>query len=681
MRPFKRAIKVIRYRFRMGRLFNSAYYKKNNDDVTLPTLFCFYHFYTIGRKELRRPSADFDAEFYLNAHPDVKEVGVNPLDHFLSHGRKEGRLGVDPQHSKSPVGIRKRFKKIRIPMKKRGNQYQRWFWQNFPAKKDLQFQREYSFAHQPLISILVPVYNPSLKVFTEMIRSVEAQTYANWELCLSDSSTDENLFAPIEKLVSGRSNIRYVKHASRKGISENSNAALALAQGEFIGLLDQDDLLCADALFEMVSRINVNSNVDILYSDEDKISENSKELFQPHFKPDWSPDTFMSLMYTCHFTVYRKAVITEMGGFRKAFDGAQDYDLMLRASEGNRTIAHVPRVLYHWRVSDTSIAGGIDAKNYAVDALKAAKKEALKRRGLQGRLREVPEFPGQFCVDYDVQGTPLVSIIIPTKDKLDILKQCIESILTHTAYSNYEIIVVDNESEEKETKEYLKQLVSQKTIRVVLFNEKFNFSKMNNQAVVGSKGEYLLFLNNDTEVYQGDWLEKMLGMAQLDHVGAVGAQLLYPGKSAIQHCGLVNLKRGPGHAFLNCSAAQIHYFGRNKLDYNWIGVTAACLMISRKKFTELQGFDEELSIAYNDVDLCFRLVEAGYYNVCCNSVQLVHHESVSRGVDHLDAKKNERLEKERALLYSKNPLYVEYDPFFNRNLHDDRIDFACKEVD
>ncbi|MBN2344338.1 MAG: glycosyltransferase family 2 protein [Deltaproteobacteria bacterium] len=678
MKKFKYLLKLLRARFKLGRLFNSAYYKAHNPDVELPALFCFHHFFRIGWKEHRAPSALFNFEFYLQTYPDIKAARVDPLRHYMKYGKKEGRLGATAPPASSTQ--KKSAGKRKVAVTPESTDYETWFRHHSPSEPELAFQRTYKFQIQPTVSIVVPVYNPPFRVFKEMVESVVSQTYSKWELCLSDSSTDLQTKKQIAKLAASHPKIRYVSHDTRKGISENSNAALQLATGTYVGLLDQDDLLCPDALFEMINYLNVYQNADILYSDEDKISENSKRVFAPHFKPDWSPDTFMSVMYTCHFTVYRKAVIEDVGGFRKAFDGAQDYDLMLRASEGKRTIIHIPRILYHWRVSETSIAGGMDAKNYAVESLKSAKMEALQRRGTTGTLREVREFPGQYCVDYHVSENPKVSIIIPTRDKSDILKQCIDSVLSQTAYKRYEIIVVDNQSEEKETHEYFKELTQSPNIRILPFDEPFNFSRMNNLAASKCTGDYLLFLNNDTEVLQPDWLDKLLGMAQQPHVGAVGAQLLYPGGASIQHCGLVNLQDGPGHAFLNFPAAQIHYFGRNKLDCNWSAVTAACLMVSKKKFLQIKGFDEELAIAYNDVDLCFQLLNAGYYNVCCNSVQLIHYESVSRGVDHMDDQKRIRLEKERAFLYQKNPYFLQYDPFYNRNLHRHRIDFVVREI-
>ena len=671
-------IKLIKYRLILGRLFDRKFYRENNEELYDLTKGALRHFLKHGWQEHRDPSAGFSFNYYLTMYPDVADAGVDPLIHYIKHGRKEGRL---PSASPlEPSIVRKLHNRVlELSNKFKRNKYECWLRSNTPSRKDLDFQRNYKFPYNPLISIVVPVYNPPVRVFKEMIESVKVQTYSHWELCLSDSSTNRKLQKKVEKTACSDKRIKYIKHHSQKGISESSNSALSISTGEFVGLLDQDDLIAPDALFEVINRLNVNREIDIIYTDEDKISENSRRFSQPHFKPDWSPDTFMSIMYTCHFTVYRKKLIEYVGGFRSEYDGAQDYDLMLRIAEKTKNIVHIPRVLYHWRVSKTSVAERIDNKNYAIEAACNAKTSALKRRRLKGELREIKDIPGQFCVEYSTNGSSLVSIIIPTKDKAYLLEQCIDSIISKTSYLNYEIIIVDNRSVESHTHRYFGKVKKLENVRVIPYLNEFNFSSINNYAVLKSSGKYLLFLNNDTEITQNNWLSKLLGFAQLDHVGAVGAQLLYPDKMSIQHCGIINLFDGPVHAFINSPKKNVQYFGRNRVDYNWIAVTAACMMISRKKFDKIKGFDEDFKIAYNDVDLCFRLIKQGYYNICANSVQVVHHESASRELDNLNHFKKIRLGKERELLYRKNPEFIHFDPFFNRNFNQHRVDFALKD--
>ena len=676
--PETSPLRLIKYRLFLGRLFDRKFYKENNEELYDTKTGVFRHFLKHGWSEHKDPSSRFSFSYYLKSYPDVANLGIDPLLHYIKYGRKEGRLPSVSSLKPSRVSkVKKRI--IELNNRFRSSKYEYWLRLNTPSKSNLDFQRTYQFLYSPLISIVVPVYNPPLRFFNEMVESVKAQTYSNWELCISDSSTNRKLQRRIEKTASSDSRIKYIKHNLRKGISENSNTALTLCTGEYVGLLDQDDLLTPDALFEVVNRLNVNKEIDIIYTDEDKISVNSKKCFQPHFKPDWSPDTFMSIMYTCHFTLYRKSLIEQTGGFRPEYDGAQDYDLMLRASEITKHIVHIPRILYHWRASETSIAKEIGMKNYAVLAVKKAKIHAIDRRQLRAKLREIKDFPGQFCIDYLIYGNPPVSIIISTRDKSELLKQCIDSIINKTLYSNYEIIVVDNNSQKPQTLQYFNQLEKFGNVKIVPFPIDFNFSTINNYAVSKSSGEYLLFLNNDTEVIHHNWLSKMLGFAQLEHIGAVGAQLLYQDRNTIQHCGIISLYEGPGHAFINTSQHKIQYFGRNRVDYNWVAVTAACMMINREKFNLMDGFDKDLPIAYNDVDLCFRLVKHGYYNICANSVQLIHHESATREIDHLNHEKRLRLEKERELLYRKNPEFIHYDPFFNRNFNQHRVDFALKD--
>ncbi len=456
------------------------------------------------------------------------------------------------------------------------------------------------------------------------------------------------------------------------GISAASNAAAALATGDYIALLDHDDLYTPDALYKMAVCIGATA-AEYIYSDEDKIDEAGR-YSEPFFKPAWSPDAFMSIMYTCHLSCFSRALFDRVGGFRIGYEGAQDYDLVLRMSEVWQGVAHIPEVLYHWRIHSGSIAASAEAKPYAIESLRKAKLDALARRGLQGELEAVPQMPGQYRVKYAISGNPKVSIIIPTRDKIDYLQRCIDSIISKTGYLNYEIIVVDNGSEEAASLACFAQLEREGMARVVNAAGPFNFSAINNKGVAAATGDYLLFLNNDTEIIEGDWLERMLGFAQLPHVGAVGARLLFE-HGTLQHCGVVNLADGPGHAFYDRDPAHPYYFGRSLLDYNWLAVTAACLLVSREKFEQVGGFNEALAVGYNDVDLCFKLYAAGYFNVVAQAARLYHYESVSRGLDDIDPTKLKRLHGEKKILYRNHPHLFGRDPFYNPNLHPNSGEF------
>ena len=462
--------------------------------------------------------------------------------------------------------------------------------------------------------------------------------------------------------------IKVVYRKENGHISRATNSAIELAEGEFIAFMDCDDLLPVNALYEIALKLNENPEYDFIYTDEDKIDENGQHRWDPHFKPDWSPDTLMSMMYTSHLGVYRTSIVKELGGLRVGFEGSQDYDFTLRFVEktDNKKIAHIPKVLYHWRQVSGSTAADPSAKPYVFEAAKKAKKEALLRRGWTGNLEYMPE-AYQYRVVYQSSHRPMISIIIPSKDNFEIYKRCIESLINITEYENYEIIHVDNGSNEENCGKY-KKLNEKYNIKYDYRQMEFNFSKMCNIGVNDAEGEYYLFLNDDIEVIYPDWLDKMTGQAELPHVGAVGAKLYYPNGKLIQHCGVVNIDAGPSHFFSGYEDNQIYYYGRNIFNYDVAAVTGACLLIAKKKFFEIDQFDENLPVAYNDIDLCFKLIEKGYFNVIRNDVILYHHESVSRGYDNKNSEKMKRLIQERTKLYEKHPDFVHRDPFYNPNL-------------
>lgn len=525
-----------------------------------------------------------------------------------------------------------------------------------------------TFDYNPTISVVVPVYNVLDKHLIPCIESVLSQVYQNFELCIADDcSTWDNVRNTLKKY-EDNPKVKIVYRTENGHISRSTNSALELATGEFVAFLDCDDTLSPNALYEIVRELNKNRNLDFIYSDEDKIDDDGNNRHMPHFKPDWSPDTLMALMYTCHLGVYRTEIAKKIGGLREGYEGSQDYDFVLRFTEQTTAdkIAHIAKILYHWRERGESTSLDPEAKPYILEAAKKAKEDALERRGLKGEVELIPGMY-QYRVNYSSGKNPLVSIIIPSKDNPALLRQCLDSLTYKTEYKNYEIIVVDNGSNDENKAEY-ERLISSVGGKYVYSQEEFNFSHMCNTGAAQAFGEYYLFLNDDIEIINGIWLGRMLGQAELPHAGAVGAKLLYPGGDMIQHCGVMSIGSGPVHAFGGMSDSQGYYFGRNKLDYNWLAVTAACLMVSAAKFKEIGGFNEDLRVAYNDVDLCFRLYEAGYYNIVRNDAVLYHHESASRGDDRIDEAKMQRLTRERDRLYKLHPNFDFNDPFYNPNL-------------
>lgn len=526
---------------------------------------------------------------------------------------------------------------------------------------------------QPKFSIIVPIFNTPPDLLRELVSSVLGQWYSKWQLTLvDDGSSSVETLQVLKQLKDVRIVCEYLEKNS--GISHATNVAISRAKGDYVVFLDHDDTLTEDCLYELARCIDQN-DPDFIYSDEDKIDTKGR-FVEPHFKPDWSPDTMMSTMYTCHVCCIRISLLQELGGLRSEYDGCQDWDLVLRLSERTNRIHHIPKVLYHWRIIPDSVASGLSAKPYVLEASQRIRRDALARRGQMGKLEPVEGVPGYFRMHYDLMGTPLISIIIPSRDNRKILNVCLDSIINRSSYTNYEIIVIDNGSVEPGTADYMRGLPQMDSrIKYLHHDAPFNFSELNNIGVKHSAGEILLFLNDDTEISSSDWLERMGGYSQLPHIGAVGAKLLYPNGKTIQHTGIVNLRDGPGHAFIHRPKDTPGYFMRNLLEYNWLAVTGACLMIRRELFLAMDGFDESFPIAYNDVELCIRMVKSGSYNVVVQSVQLIHHESASRGLDHADAQKYARLMKEKRRLYRLHPDFFERDPFHNPNLHPNGANF------
>ena len=539
-------------------------------------------------------------------------------------------------------------------------EYLKWF-----EKNSLEVENRKNFKYKPLISFIVPTYNVSRDLLSKCLDSLLEQTYQNFEICIADdNSPNPETRETIEEYKKKSDKIHVVYRKKNGMISEASNSAIKISRGVFIVLVDNDDVVEKEALYYIVEVLNKDKDIDMIYTDEDKIDFRGRYM-EPHFKPDYSPDTLMGVNYICHLCCLRKSIVEELGGFRKKYDGAQDYDLFLRFTEKTKKIYHIEKVLYHWRQTTTSTAGGLDNKSYAYTAGANALKDALKRRGLKGEVMPNPRV-STYLVKYG-NSNELISIIIPIKDAADVTRRCIDSIYNKSTYRNFEIILIDNNSSQDETfamiKEYEEKYDNFRSIRLEC---EFNYSYINNQGVKEARGDYILFLNNDTEVITPDFLEYMLGYARLEHAGCVGVKLLYPDK-LVQHAGVVLGYGGvAGHIYVTASREDNGLFGRLVMPYNYSAVTAACLMIKKTKFEKVSGFDENLKVALNDVDLNLKLLDSGYYNVCLSNVELMHYESKSRGYE-ASSEKHQRFLKEQEYVKKKWGKILKRDKFFSKN--------------
>jgi glycosyltransferase involved in cell wall biosynthesis len=558
--------------------------------------------------------------------------------------------------------------------------YQKWLENNYPRRKDLISMaiNIKNIDYKPIISLILPTYNTPENFLIEAIESVLNQVYPYWELCIADDcSTQPHVTRILREYTRKDKRIKVIYRDTNGHISLASNSALEIATGEYIALFDHDDLLTPHALYEVVSLLNQHPEADFIYTDEDKVDENNilKEAF---FKPDWCPDSFLSRMYTCHLGVYRRSIINEIGGFRVGFEGSQDYDLVLRFTEKTDKIFHIPNILYHWRIHSESTAGDANAKNYAYDAAQKAITEAITRRGENGTVIKNEQFLGVYKIRYEIKEPKLVSIIIPTKDLGKLLHQCLESIFTKTTYPNYEVIVIDNGSVESETFACFDYWGTKEPSRFkyYTYDIPFNYSKLNNYGVEKAKGDYLLFLNNDTEVISEDWLEAMVEQSQRKSIGVVGCLLLYP-DNTIQHAGVVLGPPGgmAGHGHKFSPSTHGGYFGQLVSINNYSTVTGACMMCRRDVFMEVNGFEEYLEVACNDIDLCLKIGERGYRNIYLPHVMLYHHESKTRGIDDTPEKKL-RSYKELKYMWGKWQNLIDNDPCYNPNLTKEKEDYS-----
>jgi glycosyltransferase involved in cell wall biosynthesis len=555
-----------------------------------------------------------------------------------------------------------KYKGFSASMKNIDNEYLKWITFHEPDAEALKLQQSESLhlSYKPKISIIVPVYNTDRNMLASMINSVLSQTYDNWELCIVDGNSDVPYIKDVLLEYAGRDARIKVSFLERNyNIAGNSNRALKLATGEFIIFLDHDDELAPFALYEVVKVLNELPEIDVIYSDEDKINPSGKRC-APFFKPDWSPDLLMSVNYICHLLIIRKTVLAKIGDFREGYDGAQDYDLVLRSISETSKIVHIPKILYHWRMHSDSTAQNIYSKDYAHESGKRALRDYLSRNGIDADVCDGAGITN-YRTRYRFKHMPKVSIIIPFKDKFRFLKRCIDSIIQKSSYKNYGLILVSNNSTEKKLIDYLDKLRGLPFVKILHYNESFNYSKLNNYAVKHSDGEVLLFLNNDTEVISEDWIESMLEHAMRKEVGAVGCKLLYP-NNTIQHAGvIVGLTGFAGHVFSRLPDDAYTYFGSVDFVRNFLAVTGACMMVRRDMFVEIGGFDERFILCGSDVEICFRLIAHGYRIVYTPFARLYHHEAITRG-------KEIPTEDFKLSLSAYNKYLNDGDPYYNSNL-------------
>ncbi|MFT4524570.1 MAG: glycosyltransferase involved in cell wall biosynthesis [Granulosicoccus sp.] len=563
-----------------------------------------------------------------------------------------------------------------------GDAYNQWLSRHLPTESTLiTLKKEMDgFVKRPKFSIVMPVYNPSSVHFRAAMESVLAQIYPDWELCLSDDNSSNKEVKKIIKEYQKRdSRIKAVFRKENGHIAAASNSGLDIATGDYIVLMDQDDLITTDALYHNALVINSNNKVDLIYSDEDKVDDNAVHSY-PHFKPDWSPDNLLSRNYLGHLTVFSADIFKEIGGWRLGYDGSQDHDLVLRFVEKTDAVFHIPRVLYHWRMHAASAASGEEAKPYAYIAAKKALTEALVRRDEPGTVDFLDGFRG-YSIRYDLKSeSEKVSIVIPTKDKADYLERCIDSVFEKSTYQNFEVIVVDNNSSEKSFFQ-LMDVYTEKykgRFQCVRAEIPFNFSSLVNLGAEQASGKFLVLLNNDTEVISEDWLEGMMEQAQRPSIGVVGVKLMYENQT-IQHAGVVmGLGGAAGHVLVGEDRHGPGHFNYVNLTNNYSAVTAACIMIRKQLYDKLKGFDEEFSVEYNDVDFCLRVRESGFNNIYVPHVELFHYESISRGHPHATNESYARHIQEIGKLKDRWTNYIDHDPCYNPNQTLGAHDFSLR---
>lgn len=553
---------------------------------------------------------------------------------------------------------------------------------SFPNAEERRREEETVFPREIKISVLVPLYNTPEKFLREMIDSVVSQTYKNWELCLADGSDDKHTDVGriCQEYIEKDSRIKYQKIEKNLGISGNTNVCFSMATGNFIGLFDHDDVMHPSLLFECVKTV-CEKDADYVYTDEATFtSPNLDDLIVLHFKPDYSPDNLRANNYICHFSMFDADLLKKTGLFRPEYDGSQDHDMILRLTEEAKHVCHIPKILYYWRSHPNSVAADIGAKTYAIDAAKRAVHDHMRDYyGIEVEVESTRAFPTIFQIKYPINGEPLISIVIPNKDHVEDLRRCITSIEKKSTWKNYEIVVVENNSVEQSIRDYYKELESDPKVKIVTYEGGFNYSSINNMGVKETKGEYLLFLNNDTEVISPDWMEQLLMYAQRKDVGAVGAKLYYA-DNTIQHAGVViglGAHRSAGHTHYKMPREHLGYMGRLCYAQDVTAVTGACLMVKKSIYEEVDGLDESFTISLNDVDLCLKIREKGYLNIFTPFAELYHYESKTRGME--EGEKLRRYERECAHFRDKWKEQLDAgDPYYNPNFSLDYSDFTLR---
>ena len=554
---------------------------------------------------------------------------------------------------------------------------------SFPDAEESKRQREYKFKNNHTFSILVPLFNTPEKFLTEMIESVINQTYSGWELCLVDGSDEAHSY--VGKMVSEYKDerIKYKKLEKNLGISGNTNACFELATGDYIALFDHDDVMHPSVLFEYAKVLD-KCDADYIYCDEATFKGDSIDnMVTLHFKPDFSPDNLRANNYICHFSAFKKTLIDKVGTFRSEYDGSQDHDLILRLTTASDLIVHVPKILYYWRSHEASVAQDINAKSYAIDAAKRAVLSDLESQGIKGaKIESTRAFPTIFRIRYPLTDSPKVSIVIPNKDHKEDLERCIKSIQTKISYDNYQIVIVENNSSEDSIFEYYKELELCDEVKIIKFEGPFNFSKIVNAGVEAADGDYVLLLNNDTEIITRNLIEEMLMFAARADVGAVGAKLYYPDYT-IQHAGIViglGAHRSAGHTHYRLSKDNLGYMGRLCYAQDVSAVTGACLMVSKADYLLVGGFDESFAVALNDVDFCLKLRQKGLLNIFTPFAEAFHYESISRGDDRDEnSERAKRYEDESERFKTKWSEELKAgDPYYNVNFSLDHSNYTLK---
>ncbi len=652
----------------------------------------------------------------------INRIKTNPIWKMSAPFRKAMHYVIRQRDRLKNCGnLRGIWAKIKYKGRER-EAMERYGTASFPTEERRREEEETVFPHMVKFSILVPLYNTPKEFLTAMLDSVVAQTYKNWELCLADGSDiggsigsdiggsigsdiggsigsdiggsigsggnhsyvgeicREYQKADREKN-GGQGRIIYQKLEKNEGISGNTNRCLALATGEYIGLFDHDDILHPSVLYEYAKAIN-EQGADYIYCDETTFKNNDiNKMLTMHFKPDYAVDNLRANNYICHFSVFHRHLLDGSELFRTKYDGSQDHDMILRLTDKAKKVVHVPKLMYYWRSHAGSVASGIQAKTYAVDAAKGAVADHLRKHGYTHfKITSTRAFETIFKISYQIIGNPKISIVIANKDHEPDLRRCISSIMEKSTYDNYEIIIVENNSETPEIKKYYEELKEDERIKIVTYEGSFNYSAVNNLGVKAAEGEYILLLNNDTQVITVNWMEELLMYAQREDVGAVGAKLYY-GDKTIQHAGVVlglGAHRTAGHSHYMQHRENLGYMGRLCYAQNVSAVTGACLLVSKELFEKAGGLDESFAISLNDVDFCIKLREMGYLNVFTPFAELYHYESVSRGLDD-QGEKAARYNEESARFREKWKEVLEKgDPYYNPNFSLDRSDFSLK---